>query len=46
VVWPLDAEANLIHINLAVGDEWPGSPNDDAPFPGRMLVDYAPIYAD
>lgn len=46
MVWPLDAEANFIPINLAVGDMWPGSPNDDAPFPRQMLVDYARIYAD
>ncbi|MGV0864491.1 glycoside hydrolase family 16 protein [Mycolicibacterium sp. XJ652] len=35
----------FILLNLAVGGEWPGSPNDQTAFPNRMLVDYVRVYA-
>lgn len=35
----------FILLNLAVGGEWPGSPNDQTGFPNRMLVDYVRVYA-
>jgi len=44
-VWPFDAgQSNFIILNLAVGGDWPGSPNGSTPFPSQMLVDYVRIY--
>lgn len=31
-------------LNLAVGGNWPGSPNDQTVFPAEMLVDYVRVY--
>jgi len=31
-------------LNLAVGGNWPGSPDATTPFPAEMLVDYVRIY--
>lgn len=31
-------------LNLAVGGNWPGSPNASTPFPAQMLVDYVRVY--
>lgn len=31
-------------LNLAVGGNWPGSPNNSTPFPAQMLVDYVRVY--
>ncbi|MGB8451906.1 MAG: RICIN domain-containing protein [Anaerocolumna sp.] len=31
-------------LNLAVGGNWPGSPNSSTPFPSQMLVDYVRVY--
>lgn len=31
-------------LNLAVGGNWPGSPNSSTPFPARMMVDYVRVY--
>ena len=33
-------------INLAVGGNWPGSPNDETIFPADMYVDYVRVYQD
>ena len=33
-------------LNLAVGGQWPGSPNAATPFPSSMLVDYVRVYQD
>jgi len=44
-VWPFDAgQSNFILLNLAVGGDWPGSPNASTPFPAEMQVDYVRIY--
>jgi beta-glucanase (GH16 family) len=32
-------------LNLAVGGDWPGSPDDSTHFPQQMLVDYVRVYA-
>jgi beta-glucanase (GH16 family) len=32
-------------LNLAVGGNWPGSPDDTTVFPQRMLVDYVRVYS-
>ena len=46
-VWPFDGgQANFIILNLAVGGDWPGSPNSSTPFPSQMLVDYVRIYTN
>lgn len=34
----------FIILNLAVGGNWPGSPNSSTPFPAEMLVDYVRVY--
>lgn len=31
-------------FNLAVGGNWPGSPDASTPFPNQMLVDYVRVY--
>lgn len=33
----------FILFNLAVGGNWPGSPNSSTPFPAQMLVDYVRV---
>jgi|SRR3954470_1702626 beta-glucanase (GH16 family) len=35
----------FILLNLSVGGEWPGSPNDETVFPARLVVDYVRVYA-
>jgi hypothetical protein len=37
--WPFNNPSFLI-FNVAVGGDWPGSPNSSTIFPQRMLVDY------
>lgn len=34
----------FILLNMAVGGNWPGSPNSSTPFPSQMLVDYVRVY--
>jgi beta-glucanase (GH16 family) len=46
-VWPFDAgQSNFILLNLAVGGDWPGSPNATTPFPSEMLVDYVRVFTN
>jgi beta-glucanase (GH16 family) len=46
-VWPFDAgQSSFIILNLAVGGDWPGSPNASTPSPSQMLVDYVRIYTN
>jgi beta-glucanase (GH16 family) len=46
-VWPFDSgQSNFIILNLAIGGDWPGSPNSTTPFPSEMLVDYVRIYTN
>jgi beta-glucanase (GH16 family) len=42
--WVFDHPFFLL-LNLAVGGDWPGSPNESTHFPERMLVDYVRVYA-
>jgi beta-glucanase (GH16 family) len=43
--WPFDeGQANFIILNLAVGGDYPGSPNGSTPFPSEVLVDYVRLY--
>jgi len=46
-VWPFDAgQSSFIILNLAIGGDWPGSPNASTPFPSEMLVDYVRVYTN
>lgn len=45
--WPFDGgQSNFIILNLAIGGNWPGSPNASTPFPSQMLVDYVRLYTN
>ena len=45
--WPFDAgQSNFLILNIAVGGNWPGNPNNTTPFPAEMLVDYIRIYTN
>jgi beta-glucanase (GH16 family) len=41
--WPFQ-HPNFVLLNLAVGGEWPGSPDAATQFPARMLVDWVRVY--
>jgi beta-glucanase (GH16 family) len=46
-VWPFDAgQSSFIILNMAVGGDWPGSPNASTPFPSQILVDYVRVYTN
>jgi beta-glucanase (GH16 family) len=36
----------FIILNLAIGGDWPGSPDGTTVFPGDMQVDYVRIYTN
>jgi beta-glucanase (GH16 family) len=36
----------FILLDLAIGGDWPGSPDETTIFPQEMLVDYVRVYAD
>ena len=40
---PFDQKFHII-LNLAVGGNWPGSPDETTVFPQRMEVDYVRVY--
>jgi beta-glucanase (GH16 family) len=40
---PFDSQFHLI-LNVAVGGNWPGSPNTQTIFPQEMVVDYVRVY--
>jgi beta-glucanase (GH16 family) len=42
--WVFDHPFFLI-LNLAIGGNWPGPPDDTTQFPKRMLVDYVRVYS-
>jgi beta-glucanase (GH16 family) len=42
--WPFDHPFFVI-MNVAVGGNWPGSPDASTKFPQQMLVDYVRIYS-
>lgn len=44
--WPFDAGPQFIILNLAIGGDWPGSPDTTTVFPGDMQVDYVRIYTN
>jgi beta-glucanase (GH16 family) len=46
-VWPFDGgQSNFIILNLAIGGDYPGAPDNTTPFPSEMLVDYVRVYAN
>lgn len=42
--WVFDHPFYLL-LNLAVGGDWPGSPDSETVFPAKLLVDYVRVYA-
>ncbi len=42
--WVLDGHPFRIILNLAVGGDWPGPPDNTTVFPQTMLVDYVRVY--
>ncbi len=41
--WPFDQRFHLI-LNLAIGGQWPGPPDETTTFPKYMFVDYVRVY--
>ena len=41
--WVFDQPFYIL-LNLAVGGDWPGSPNSETVFPAQLLVDYVRVY--
>ena len=41
--WPFNQRFHLL-INIAVGGDWPGSPNETTKFPTEMEVEYVRVY--
>jgi len=44
--WPFDQGPQFVILNLAVGGDWPGPPDNTTPFPSEVLVDYVRIYTN
>jgi len=44
--WPFDAGPQFLILNLAIGGDWPGSPDATTVFPGDLQVDYVRIYTN
>jgi hypothetical protein len=44
--WPFDVERYHFILNLAVGGNWPGDPDDTTVFPQTLEVDYVRVYED
>jgi beta-glucanase (GH16 family) len=42
-VWPFDKSFYMI-LNVAVGGNWPGNPDQTTILPQRMIVDYVKVY--
>lgn len=45
-VWPFDGGKFFFLLNVAIGGDWPGSPDNATIFPQEMLVDYVRVYAE
>eukprot|EP00696_Hemimastix_kukwesjijk_P009942 gnl/Hemi2/22525_TR7512_c0_g1_i1.p1 gnl/Hemi2/22525_TR7512_c0_g1~~gnl/Hemi2/22525_TR7512_c0_g1_i1.p1 ORF type:complete len:320 (+),score=80.46 gnl/Hemi2/22525_TR7512_c0_g1_i1:81-1040(+) len=43
--WPFDNKTFFFIINLAIGGNWPGNPDQSSVFPLTMYVDYVRVYA-
>jgi beta-glucanase (GH16 family) len=44
--WPFDQGPDFVLLNLAVGGDWPGSPDNTTVFPSEVQVDYVRIYTN
>ena len=45
--WPFDnGQSFYIILNIAVGGDWPGSPDSSTHFPATMRVDYVRLYSN
>ena len=42
--WVLDGHPFTMILNLAIGGNWPGSPDATTAFPQELLVDYVRVY--
>jgi beta-glucanase (GH16 family) len=42
--WVFDGKPFFLLLNLAVGGNYPGSPDRDTQFPQTMLIDYVRVY--
>jgi beta-glucanase (GH16 family) len=42
--WMFETPFYLL-LNMAVGGDWPGSPDASTPFPATMLVDWVQVYS-
>jgi len=40
----IPSEKMYVLLNLAVGGDWPKSPNADTPFPSTFDIDYVRVY--
>lgn len=46
-VWPFDnGQSFYLILNIAVGGDWPGSPDSSTYFPATMRVDYVRLYSN
>jgi beta-glucanase (GH16 family) len=45
-MWPFDSDRFFFILNVAVGGDWPGSPDATSVFPQEMLVDYVRVYQE
>jgi len=46
-MWPFDdGQSSYILLNLAIGGDWPHSPDAATPFPAEMQVDYVRVYTN
>jgi beta-glucanase (GH16 family) len=45
-VWPFAGGKFFFILNLAVGGDWPGSPDATSQFPQEMLVDYVRVWTE
>jgi beta-glucanase (GH16 family) len=41
--WPFDKRFHMM-LNLAIGGNWPGSPDGTTQFPQRLYIDYVRVY--
>jgi beta-glucanase (GH16 family) len=44
-MWVFDHPFFLL-LNVAVGGNWPGNPDDTTTFPQTLLVDYVRVYQE
>jgi len=46
-VWPFDTgDSAFLIINMAVGGDWPGTPDTTTAFPAELKVDYVRLYTN